>query len=164
MLSHLLAVVSNFCMKWIPPEQGYGLVAYSEESNIMWDSVWYLLHLQMPFLELITSVPQLLAQEEAEIWTSSHNMLNVILLYLRSELEKNENVQANVGNTPNSNVIWHWRINQLSKSPWAVHKTMSGSCNSDFLVALFSRCFQSTCLEMHYMFLFICCCHINSIF
>lgn len=90
--------------------------------------------------------------------------LSVILLYLRSEHGKNENVQENVGNTPNSNTIWHWRINQLSKSPWAVHKIMPGSCNLDFMAALFSRCFQPVCLEMHCMFLFIYRCRINSLF
>lgn len=45
---------------------------------------------------------------------SSHNtsifyfnftILSFILLYLRSELEKKENTQANVGNPPNSNAI-----------------------------------------------------------
>lgn len=60
---------SNFCVKCHTPEQEYDLVVYSEESNIMWDSVWYLLHLQSSsFLELITSVPQLFAQEDADIW------------------------------------------------------------------------------------------------
>lgn len=66
--------------------------------------MWYLLHVQTPLLEFITPVPQLLAQEDADIWGPITH-LSIILLHLRSELEKNKNTQANVGNTPNSNRI-----------------------------------------------------------
>lgn len=34
----------------------------------MRDALWYLLHFQLPFLQIVKSVPQLLAQADADIW------------------------------------------------------------------------------------------------